>query len=240
MINEDLSWILRQDEILKPLKEYPGYYVTNYGNVFSKIPGKKNFRQLKLIYRGNQYLVHIHLDELDMHIGIQRLVAKAFIENPYNYPFVRHKDGNTANNKVSNLEWVPSIRKAKKFSKIVPIITDIDSLLEHGEEAKPIVFKDGTVTKYYVTNLGKVIGWNNNKQGYFLCSPMLNSIGNLCVKIKVDKKIYVKQVNILVARAFIPNTHNYKYVGFIDGDSNNVKANNLYWWPRMKRVRVIR
>jgi hypothetical protein len=38
---------------------------------------------------------------------VQYLVAGSFIENPNDYPYVRHIDGDLTNNEVSNLEWVP-------------------------------------------------------------------------------------------------------------------------------------
>lgn len=39
---------------------------------------------------------------------IHRLVAMAFIENPFKRKEVNHKDGNTLNNSVQNLEWATS------------------------------------------------------------------------------------------------------------------------------------
>lgn len=36
---------------------------------------------------------------------IHKLVAETFIENPYNFKIVNHKDGNKYNNTILNLEW---------------------------------------------------------------------------------------------------------------------------------------
>ncbi len=92
-------------EIWKDIKGYEGLYqVSNLGNVKSlKINKNLSYRKSG---RDRAYLtVSFRKDNASKSYYIHRLVAQTFIPNPENKPQVNHKDENTMNNCVDNLEW---------------------------------------------------------------------------------------------------------------------------------------
>lgn len=82
-----------------------GYTVDINGNVYSYLDGdkkilkpsiNKGYRQVMLGSRLNKKITR----------KVHRLVGEAFITKCKNKPQINHKDGNKANNHISNLEWV--------------------------------------------------------------------------------------------------------------------------------------
>lgn len=92
------------EEIWKPIKGYEGLYsISNLGNVYSHYhnrllkPNKNrsgNYVGVILSKQGKQKRFQIH-----------RLVAQAFVPNPYNLPIVNHKNEIQNDNRADNLEW---------------------------------------------------------------------------------------------------------------------------------------
>lgn len=95
------------EEVWKDIEGYEELYqVSNLGNVKSLFFRRsKNPKLLKPnMYCGYLY-VNLCKEGKRLLSSIHRLVAKAFIPNPNNYPVINHKDENKQNNKVDNLEW---------------------------------------------------------------------------------------------------------------------------------------
>ena len=101
--------------MLKPIENFEEYLISDSGAVFST----KSEKYLSINNNVQiQYpQVHLWKDGKDHTFYVHRLVAKAFIDNPLNLPEVNHIDGNRANNKVSNLEWVTSSENSYHASK---------------------------------------------------------------------------------------------------------------------------
>lgn len=118
------------EEIWKPVNEilgyenFPLYSVSNKGNVKNNSTGKLR----KLVTNRYNY-IELCLYDCDGNkrtIQIHRLVALGFLPNPNNLPMVNHKDENTTNNCVDNLEWCTqkyNINYGSRNSKVSKALT---------------------------------------------------------------------------------------------------------------------
>lgn len=90
-------------EIYKDIDGYEDYQITSWGRVFNKKTGKFVYQE---IHDKGYLRVDLFNDMGRKHMKVHRLVAQAFIPNPWNKPQINHIDGNNQNNSISNLEWV--------------------------------------------------------------------------------------------------------------------------------------
>ena len=171
------------EEIWKDVVGYEGIYkISNFGRV--KILSRKvnvcgggvaikkeKFKKIRTSYQG--YLTtNLNLNGCVKLGRIHIMVAKAFIPNPENKPFVCHKDNNKSNPNVSNLYW--GTRKENTDQAVK------DGLYASGENHKRSKFKN-----YEVSIIREAIefGYSQAKiSRYFRVS------GSTISKIKLKKR----------------------------------------------------
>jgi hypothetical protein len=102
------------------IENYEDYQIDTLGNVYSCKHNKTIKMKPQYVVAGYQYVSLCKNGERKNRF-IHRLVAEAFIANPNNKEQVNHLDGDKANNRRDNLEWVtPSenIIHAHKIGRI--------------------------------------------------------------------------------------------------------------------------
>lgn len=123
-------------EIWKDIEGFEGIYqVSNKGNV-KRLANSCNTahedRLMKLTDNGTGYLkVILTSNNKRYQYLVHRLVAKAFIDNPNEYPMVNHKDENKKNNNAENLEWC-----TKSYNAIYYLNYDPQRKIEYGKRFK--------------------------------------------------------------------------------------------------------
>lgn len=103
-------------EIWKPVVGFEGLYVvSSAGRVksierdvphsFNKVQHIPERILTPINNSAGYYYVSLCKEGVIRRILVHRIVAEAFIPNPFGLPFINHKDENPANNAVDNLEW---------------------------------------------------------------------------------------------------------------------------------------
>lgn len=170
-------------EIWKDIIGYEGLYkVSNLGRVKSlekKIKyrgGKQAVRKEKIMSLSDRvgYLSLILVKDGKKSVKkAHRLVAEAFLEKEEGRPWVNHKDGDTYNNNLENLEWcspsenaIHAIETGLWNTKRKTVLTNIETgeVLKFDSRKQASMFLTG-----HPTNLGKKVYGNKNKyMGYLV------------------------------------------------------------------------
>lgn len=123
---------MKLNGVWKDIKGYEGLYqISNFGKVKSLARYVLHTRcgeifireRLKKFtkFKNGTLQVSLSCDGVNRSKLVHRLVAYAFLKNPYNLPCINHIDKNNSNNTVKNLEWVTirdvAIIRSAKYNK---------------------------------------------------------------------------------------------------------------------------
>jgi predicted XRE-type DNA-binding protein/predicted DNA-binding protein YlxM (UPF0122 family) len=96
------------NEEWRDIDGFPNYKCSNLGRIKSGKEQRERIIEIKPNIGG--YFRVTLTDANGNHLSrmIHRIVAKAFIPNPDNYPIVHHKNNIKTDNRITNLEWCPA------------------------------------------------------------------------------------------------------------------------------------
>ena len=147
-------------ELYKKIAGKPNYSVSNTG----KVRNDKTGRILKAYQKRTGYN-QVMLGRKTIPVYIHRIVAEAFIPNPYKKPQVNHINGDKTDNRVENLEWV----------------TARENTLAYGQE-KRIEHTKRPVLATHISGETIIFDSRNSAAEYFKCNKSCFEYGRLYTK----------------------------------------------------------
>ena len=151
------------DEKWLDIKDYEGLYkISDNGKVYSFIVGRELSQTNNKTGKGYLY-VDLHKNGKRRRYLVHRLVAEHFIVNNENKPYVNHKDGDTKNNIVNNLEWVTPLENVKHAVNILGVMNNYALFTERTKrEVIQYDYTSNEVIKHFksISEAGKELGVN--------------------------------------------------------------------------------
>lgn len=150
------------------------YKIKENGDIFNKYG-----EQLKTFVAKNGYLLcFLYIGGVRKAMLHHRLIAKKFIPNPENKPYVNHINGDKTDNRVSNLEWVTPKENAQHSIKV------LNKINKGGDQPKLNRLKAELIRHFYRlgknkselareygvqrTSISKIINYKSYKEQYVI------------------------------------------------------------------------
>ena len=156
---------------------------------------------------------------------VHRMVAETFLQHDEEHNIVNHKDGDTHNFELSNLEWVTAAENSRHAcaNGLTPrgdmtVNRFVENLPD--EEWRQVVDNK----QYVVSNYGRVMNAFTKQ----LLKPAKKPSGYLQVSLWKQGKGVTKDIHQIVYSSFFPEESLHGYViNHIDGKKDNNRLSNL-------------
>lgn len=213
-----------ETEDLKQIKGFAGYSINSEGEVFKDgLPKKISFKP------GRSPKVLIRVKRKMYTLGLGKIIAESFIPNPNNYKRIIYKDGNKLNYLKENIEWVSNsvfARYLTRMNKPVVVLKQVKQLVPEVENA--LVSELNDLPGYYITTTAKIFKGAVEKKIFY----KKRFFATICINGK--KKIL--SVARLVAKHFVPNPCDHRFIIHKDRNNKNCLPENIEWVDGTKYI----